>query len=74
MAEVRGEFLARCNSAEAIKEQAPASAAPRQIRITSVIDKLRSAAADAPINYRAVAMVNQIAVVGGALAGKPDPG
>jgi|ERR1700722_3161146 len=64
-AEVRGKFLARCNPAEAIKEQAPSSAAPRQISITTVIDKLRTAAADASVNRRSVAMVNQIVVVRG---------
>jgi hypothetical protein len=64
-AEVRSKFLARGNSVEAIEEQAPASAPPRQIRITSVVDELRSAAADASINHRTVAMVNQIVVVWG---------
>ena len=65
MAEVRGEFLVRGNSADAVEEQATAVTPPRQIRITSVVDKLRSAAADASINHRTVAMVNQIAVVWG---------
>lgn len=65
MAEVRGEFLVRWNSADTIKEQAPAPALPCQIRIASVIDKLRTAAADASINHRTVAMVNHIVVVWG---------
>jgi hypothetical protein len=65
MAEVRGEFLVRGNSTDAIEKQAPAPAPPRQIRITSVVDKLRSAAADASVNHRTVAMVNQIVVVWG---------
>ena len=61
--EVRGEFLVRGNSADAIEKQASAPATPRQIRITSVVDKLRSAATDASINHRPVAMVNHIVVV-----------
>ena len=65
MAEVRGEFLVRGNSADAVEEQATAVTPPRQIRITSVVDKLRSAAADASINHRTVAMVNHIVVVWG---------
>ena len=58
MAEARGEFLVRGNSADTIEEQPPAPAPPRQIRITSVIDIFRPASADASINHRAVAMVN----------------
>ena len=65
MTEVSGELLASANSAEAIEEQAPAPAPPRQIRITSVVDELRSAAADASVNHRAFAIVNQIVVVRG---------
>jgi hypothetical protein len=65
MAEVRSEFLVCGNSANAVEEQAPAPAPPRQIRITPVIDKLRSAAADASINHRTVAIVNHIVVVWG---------
>ena len=79
MAEIRGEFLVRGNPADAIEEQPPASAPPRQIRITSVIDKLRPASADASINHRAVAMVNQIIVVRGLkqeslIRAEPPPG
>jgi hypothetical protein len=65
MAEVRGEFLVRGNSADAIEEQASAPALPGQIWITTVVDKLRSAAADASMNHRTVAMVNHIVVVRG---------
>jgi hypothetical protein len=65
VAEVRGEFLVRGNSADAVEEQAPSSAPPRQIRITSVVDKLRSATADASINHRTAAMVSHIVVVWG---------
>ena len=65
MGETRGEFLFRGNSADAIEEQPPAPAPPRQIRITSVIDKLRPASADASINHWVVAMVNHIIVVWG---------
>jgi hypothetical protein len=65
MAEVRGEFLVRENSADTVEEQASAPAPPRQVRITPVIDKLCPASADASIDCWAVAVVNQIVVVGG---------
>jgi hypothetical protein len=55
MAEIRREFLVRGNPADAIEEQPPAPAPPRQIRITS--DKFRSAAADASVNHRTIAML-----------------
>src|ERR1700684_446255 len=51
MAKIRGEFLVRGNAADAIEEQPPAPAPPRQIRTTSVIDILRPAAADASVNH-----------------------
>jgi hypothetical protein len=79
MTEIRGEFLVRGNSADAIEEQPPTPAPPRQVRITSVIDKLGPASTDASINYRAVATVNQIVVVGGLkqeslIRAEPPPG
>jgi hypothetical protein len=79
MGEIHGEFLVRGNSADAIEEQAPAPAPPRQVRITSVIDELRPVAANASVNHRTVAMVNQIVVVGGLkqeslIRAEPSPG
>jgi hypothetical protein len=70
MAEVRGEFLVRENSADTIEEQASAPAPPRQVKITPVIDKLCPASAAASIDCWAVAVVNQIVVVGGGLSRK----
>ena len=63
MTEVCSEFLASANSADAVEEQPAVPAPPRQIRITSVIDELRAAAADAPVNRRTITIVNQIVVV-----------